>query len=142
MYIVCGGYICISRKHVFIIALSKCMLSNRHSGSESRDHFLQDILPDTSLESPESRITRELLRADLDGVLMTLNPREEVIVRLRFGLDDGKRRTLAEIAKAFHVTRERIRQIECRAMRKLKQPQRNECLRGMVEGGGVHISHS
>lgn len=73
---------------------------------------------------------------------MTLNPREEVIVRLRFGLDDGKKRTLAEIAKVFHVTRERIRQIESRALRKLRQPQRNERLRGMVEGSEVHIPNS
>lgn len=93
----------------------------------------QELVPDKDVESPEEAIVKQLLKQDLEGVLSTLNPREKEVLRLRYGLDDGRSKTLEEIGNVFKVTRERIRQIEAKAMRKLRQPGRNGVLREYLD---------
>jgi RNA polymerase primary sigma factor len=94
---------------------------------------VQDLVPDRGIESAEDAISKQLLKQDLAAVLHTLNPRERDVLRLRYGLDDGRTKTLEEIGHIFRVTRERIRQIEAKAMRKLRQPSRNNALREYLE---------
>ncbi|KAH7284687.1 hypothetical protein KP509_34G066500 [Ceratopteris richardii] len=96
------------------------------------DINLADIIPDNSRHPFECKFMRTLLREDVDSVLKTLKPKERAVVRLRYGLDDGMQRTLEDIGRRFHVTRERIRQIECKAMAKLREPKRLETLRTML----------
>lgn len=93
----------------------------------------QELIADKDIESPEDAIVKQLMKQDVDGVLCTLNPREREVLRLRFGLDDGRSKTLEEIGNIFKVTRERIRQIEAKAMRKLRQPSRNSSLREYLD---------
>lgn len=100
---------------------------------KERDTTVGELVADKDVESPEDAIVKQLLRQDLEGVLCTLNPRERDVLRLRFGLDDGRAKTLEEIGYIFKVTRERIRQIEAKAMRKLRQPSRNHVLREYLE---------
>ena len=98
------------------------------------DHYVcQEFIADDTLEDPESQIAKQLLKLDLSKVLKTLNEREVRVLKLRYGLEDGRMRTLEEIGRAFNVTRERVRQIEAKAMRKLKQPERNAILRGYMD---------
>ena len=85
------------------------------------------------IENPVDYTTRVVLREQLDEVLDTLTDREENVLRLRFGLDDGKMRTLEDVGKVFNVTRERIRQIEAKALRKLRHPSRSKQLRDFIE---------
>jgi RNA polymerase primary sigma factor len=94
---------------------------------------LIDLVPDTTRMSPTESIIRVDLREQTAEVLRTLSPREEKIVRLRFGLEDGTERTLEEVGQTFQVTRERIRQIEAKALRKLRHPSRARKLRAFVE---------
>ena len=82
--------------------------------------------------SPEEYATIEMLKEELSGVLLTLTEREEKVLRLRFGLDDGQCRTLEEVGQVFNVTRERIRQIEAKALRKLRHPSRSRRLRDFL----------
>ncbi len=89
---------------------------------EEEDTRLGDFLEDEHSKSPADAVNLTLLREQLMGVLGTLTPREEKVLRLRYGLDDGKQRTLEEVGKEFAVTRERIRQIEAKALRKLRRP--------------------
>lgn len=90
---------------------------------------VEDTLVDTQSEHPDDVTAKVLLKEDLENVLNTLNPRERDVLRLRYGLDDGRVKTLEEIGNVFSVTRERIRQIEAKALRKLRQPSRNSILR-------------
>ncbi|MGD1943169.1 MAG: RNA polymerase sigma factor RpoD [Leptolyngbyaceae cyanobacterium] len=83
-------------------------------------------------ETPEDEVSKSLLREDLEGVLGTLSPRERDVLRLRYGLDDGRMKTLEEIGQTFNVTRERIRQIEAKALRKLRHPNRNSVLKEYI----------
>ena len=85
------------------------------------------------IENQVDYTTRIVLREQLDEVLDTLTDREENVLRLRFGLDDGKMRTLEDVGKVFNVTRERIRQIEAKALRKLRHPSRSKPLRDFIE---------
>ena len=85
------------------------------------------------IENPVDYTTRVVLREQLDEVLDTLTDREENVLRLRFGLDDGKMRTLEDVGKVFNVTRERIRQIEAKALRKLRHPSRSKQLKDFIE---------
>ena len=85
------------------------------------------------MDSGASVYFTELLREDLAEVLCTLSPRERDVLRLRFGMDDGRQRTLEEVGQLFGVTRERIRQIEAKALRKLRHPNRSKRLREYVE---------
>jgi RNA polymerase primary sigma factor len=90
---------------------------------------VEDTLIDDNTEHPDDATGKVLLKEDLENVLNTLNPRERDVLRLRYGLDDGRVKTLEEIGNVFSVTRERIRQIEAKALRKLRQPSRNGILR-------------
>ena len=102
------------------------------SGGEDDSH-LGDFIEDEVIENPVDYTTRVVLREQLDEVLDTLTDREENVLRLRFGLDDGKMRTLEDVGKVFNVTRERIRQIEAKALRKLRHPSRSKPLRDFIE---------
>ena len=94
---------------------------------------LGDFIEDEVIENPVDYTTRVVLREQLDEVLDTLTDREENVLRLRFGLDDGKMRTLEDVGKVFNVTRERIRQIEAKALRKLRHPSRSKQLKDFIE---------
>ena len=100
---------------------------------EEEDSHLGDFIEDEVIENPVDYTTRVVLREQLDEVLDTLTDREENVLRLRFGLDDGKMRTLEDVGKVFNVTRERIRQIEAKALRKLRHPSRSKQLKDFIE---------
>ena len=96
---------------------------------EEDDSHLGDFIKDERNVSPEEYATNELLKDEISNVLLTLTEREEKVIRLRFGLEDGKSRTLEEVGQMFGVTRERIRQIEAKALRKLRHPSRSRKLK-------------
>ncbi|MCI9233580.1 MAG: RNA polymerase sigma factor RpoD [Bacilli bacterium] len=96
---------------------------------EEDDSHLGDFVPDERNMSPEEYATNEMLKDEISEVLLTLTEREEKVIRLRFGLEDGKSRTLEEVGQMFGVTRERIRQIEAKALRKLRHPSRSRKLK-------------
>ena len=96
---------------------------------EEEDSHLGDFIPDNDAPAPYEAASFSLLKEQLMSVLKTLTPREEKVLRLRFGLDDGRTRTLEEVGKEFNVTRERIRQIEAKALRKLRHPSRSKKLK-------------
>lgn len=100
---------------------------------EEEDSHLGDFLPDDDAPAPADTAAFTLLKEQLMGVLSTLTPREEMVLKLRFGLDDGRQRTLEEVGKEFKVTRERIRQIEAKALRKLKHPSRSKKLKDALD---------
>ena len=96
---------------------------------EEDDSHLGDFIPDETNMSPEDFAVNELLKDEISEVLLTLTEREEKVIRLRFGLEDGRPRTLEEVGQLFGVTRERIRQIEAKALRKLRHPSRSRKLK-------------
>ncbi len=100
---------------------------------EEEDSHLGDFIPDDDAPAPAEVVAGTLLKEELMDVLDTLTPREEKVLRLRFGLDDGKARTLEEVGREFCVTRERIRQIEAKALRKLRHPSRSKKLKDFLE---------
>ncbi|MFT8320358.1 MAG: RNA polymerase sigma factor RpoD [Bacillus sp. (in: firmicutes)] len=100
---------------------------------EEDDSHLGDFIEDQDATSPSEHAAYELLKEQLEDVLDTLTDREENVLRLRFGLDDGRTRTLEEVGKVFGVTRERIRQIEAKALRKLRHPSRSKRLKDFLE---------
>lgn len=100
---------------------------------EEEDSHLGDFIPDDEAPAPADAASHTMLREQLLEVLDTLTPREEQVLRLRFGLDDGRTRTLEEVGKVFNVTRERIRQIEAKALRKLRQPSRSRKLKDFLD---------
>lgn len=100
---------------------------------EEDDSHLGDFIEDQDAVSPADHAAYELLKEQLEDVLDTLTDREENVLRLRFGLDDGRTRTLEEVGKVFGVTRERIRQIEAKALRKLRHPSRSKRLKDFLE---------
>jgi len=100
---------------------------------EEEDSHLGDFIQDDDAPAPSDAATFTLLKEQLVDVLSTLTPREEKVLRLRFGLDDGRARTLEEVGKEFQVTRERIRQIEAKALRKLRHPSRSRKLKDYLE---------
>lgn len=100
---------------------------------EEDDSHLGDFIEDQEATSPADHAAYELLKEQLEGVLDTLTDREENVLRLRFGLDDGRTRTLEEVGKVFGVTRERIRQIEAKALRKLRHPSRSKQLKDFLD---------
>lgn len=100
---------------------------------EEEDSHLGDFIPDEDAPAPAEAAAYTMLREQLMDVLDTLTPREEKVLRLRFGLDDGRARTLEEVGKEFKVTRERIRQIEAKALRKLRHPSRSKKLKDYLD---------
>ena len=99
---------------------------------EEDDSHLGDFIPDDSSPTPAEAVSYQLLREQLNKVLHTLTPREEMVIKLRFGLEDGRTRTLEEVGKEFNITRERIRQIEAKALRKLRHQSRSKPLKGFL----------
>ena len=100
---------------------------------EEEDSHLGDFIPDDDAPAPSEAASHILLKEQLSDVLSTLTPREEKVLRLRFGLEDGRSRTLEEVGKEFDVTRERIRQIEAKALRKLRHPSRSKKLKDYLD---------
>lgn len=115
-----------------IIKVSQEPTSLETPVGDEDDSHLGDFIADQGLQ-PDEQATRELLKLHLDEVLDSLSPREKRVLQLRFGLEDGKQRTLEEVGKEFGVTRERIRQIEAKAIRKLKHPTRAKKLRDYLD---------
>ena len=93
---------------------------------------LEDLMKDSE-PLPLEQASHQMLKDDINRLIMTLNSREQAVIRMRFGLDDGKSKTLEEIGRRFSVTRERIRQIEKAALKKLRQPYRNQNVKCYVE---------
>ena len=112
-----------------IMRISQHPVSLEKPIGEEEDSHLGDFIPDDDIPSPEQQASFTLLKEQLNEVLGTLVKREEKVLRLRFGLDDGRPRTLEEVGKEFGVTRERIRQIEAKALRKLRHPSRSKKLK-------------
>lgn len=100
---------------------------------EEEDSHLGDFIPDDDAPAPQDAASHTLLKEQLSEVLSTLTSREEKVLRLRFGLEDGRSRTLEEVGKEFNVTRERIRQIEAKALRKLRHPSRSKKLKDFLD---------
>ena len=100
---------------------------------EEEDSHLGDFIPDDDAPAPQDAASHTLLKEQLADVLDTLTPREEKVLSLRFGLEDGRSRTLDEVGKEFNVTRERIRQIEAKALRKLRHPSRSKKLKDFLD---------
>jgi RNA polymerase primary sigma factor len=115
-----------------IIKVSQQPTSLEAPVGEEKDSTLGDFIPDEEIR-PEDQASAELLKSHLAEVLDTLNDREKKVLRLRFGLDDGRQRTLEEVGREFGVTRERIRQIEAKALRKLRHPTRSKKLKDYLE---------
>lgn len=116
-----------------IMKISQEPVSLEKPIGEEEDSFLGDFIPDDDAPSPSDQASFALLKEQLFEVLQELTPREEKVLRLRFGLDDGRTRTLEEVGREFDVTRERIRQIEAKALRKLRHPSRSQKLKDYLD---------
>lgn len=117
-----------------IIKVAQEPLSLETPIGKEEDSRLGDFIEDKDADAPALTVAHELLREDLAEVLSSLSPRERDVLRLRFGMDDGRQRTLEEVGQLFGVTRERIRQIEAKALRKLRHPNRSKRLREYIDG--------
>ena len=116
-----------------IMKISQDPVSLEMPIGEEEDSHLGDFIPDDDSPAPAEAASAILLHEQLCEVLHTLTPREEQVLKLRFGLQDGRTRTLEEVGKEFHITRERIRQIEAKALRKLRHPSRSKRLKDYLE---------
>jgi RNA polymerase primary sigma factor len=116
-----------------IIKVSQLPVSLESPMGEDEDSHLGDFIEDRNALPPVDAATRQLLKEQIDEVLSTLTPREQRVLQLRFGLEDGRSRTLEEVWKEFKVTRERIRQIEAKVLRKLRHPSRSRKLKDYLE---------
>jgi RNA polymerase primary sigma factor len=112
-----------------IIKVSQLPISLEAPVGEEGDRQLSDFIEDQNALAPPDAASRQLLKEQIEDVLSSINPRERLVLQLRFGLKDGRSRTLEEVGKEFNVTRERIRQIEAKAIRKLRHPSRSRKLR-------------
>ena len=115
-----------------IVGANRTPVSLETPLGKEEDSRLGDFIADAESAQPDNTATDELLRGDIEQVLNSLLPREREVVRLRYGLDDGRERTLEEVGQLFGITRERVRQIEFKAMRKLRQPDRCNKLEGYL----------
>ena len=116
----------------FIAKSAQLPISLETPIGKEEDSRLGDFI-ESGTENPDQDVAKNLLREDLESVLATLNPRERDVLRLRYGLDDGRMKTLEDIGQIFDVTRERIRQIEAKALRKLRHPNRNGVLKEYIK---------
>ena len=116
-----------------IMKISQDPVSLETPIGEEEDSHLGDFIQDDNVEVPADAATYRLLHEQLMDVLSTLTEREQKVLRLRFGLDDGRPRTLEEVGRQFNVTRERIRQIEAKALRKLRHPSRSKILKDYLD---------
>ena len=116
-----------------IMKISKDPVSLETPIGEADDSHLSDFIPDDDTPTPVDEASYHILREQLGEVLHTLTPREEMVLKLRFGLVDGRTRTLEEVGQEFNITRERIRQIEAKALRKLRHPSRSKRLKDYLE---------
>lgn len=116
-----------------IMKISQSPVSLEKPIGEEEDSQLGDFIPDEDAPSPDEQAANTLLKEELLNVLSELSPREEEVLKLRFGLKDGRTRTLEEVGKVFDVTRERIRQIEAKALRKIRHPSRSKRLKDYVD---------
>ena len=116
-----------------LLQLAQDPISLETPVGEEEDAHLEDFIQDEEAGIPVDEAGRQLLRRELMNVLKSLTPREERVIALRFGLEDGRARTLEELGKEFHVTRERVRQIEAKALRKLRHPSRAKRLRDYLD---------
>jgi RNA polymerase primary sigma factor len=116
-----------------VLAMSRYPISLDRPVGNSEDSHFGDLLPDSGAESPAIGAAQEMLRGQISKVLKTLSYREREIIKLRYGLGDGYSYTLEEVGHIFKVTRERIRQIEAKAVRKLQQPSRSGELVGFLD---------
>lgn len=118
-----------------VLKISRHPISLDRPVGESEDSYFGDFIEDDGAESPVSAATQEMLKDKIDQVLKTLTYREREIIKLRYGLGDGYTYTLEEVGRIFKVTRERVRQIEAKAVRKLQHPVRSRQLEGFLDGG-------
>jgi RNA polymerase primary sigma factor len=116
-----------------IVKVSQLPVSLESPMGEEEDSHLGDFIEDRNALPPTDAASRQLLKEQIDSVLSSLSPREQRVLQLRFGLEDGRSRTLEEVGKEFNVTRERIRQIEAKALRKLRHPSRSRRLKDYLE---------
>jgi RNA polymerase primary sigma factor len=116
-----------------VIKVAQLPISLESPIGEEEDSHLSDFIEDRNALPPPDAASRQLLKEQVDDVLDTLTPREQRVLQLRFGLEDGRSRTLEEVGKEFNVTRERIRQIEAKALRKLRHPSRSRRLKDYLE---------
>jgi RNA polymerase primary sigma factor len=116
-----------------IIKVSQLPISLEAPIGEEEDSHLGDFIEDQNALPPPDAASRQLLKEQIEDVLESLTPRERRVLQLRFGLEDGRSRTLEEVGREFNVTRERIRQIEAKALRKLRHPTRSRKLKDYLE---------
>ena len=116
-----------------ILKISQEPVSLETPIGEEEDSHLGDFIEDRNTVAPAEAASYQLLKEQVDDVLETLSSRESEVLSLRFGLEDGRQRTLEEVGRTFGVTRERIRQIEAKALRKLRHPTRSKKLRDFLE---------
>ena len=116
-----------------VLKISRHPISLDRPVGESEDSFFGEFIEDDSAESPVAAATEEMLKDKIDHVLKTLTYREREIIKLRYGLGDGYTYTLEEVGRIFKVTRERVRQIEAKAVRKLQHPVRSRQLEGFLD---------
>ena len=119
-----------------VMKISRHPISLDRPVGESEDSYFGDFIEDEAAESPVNAATQEMLKDKIDQVLKTLTYREREIIKLRYGLGDGYTYTLEEVGRIFKVTRERVRQIEAKAVRKLQHPVRSRQLEGFLESTG------
>jgi RNA polymerase primary sigma factor len=124
-----------------VLKISRHPISLDRPVGESEDSYFGDFIEDDATENPVSAATQEMLKDKIDHVLKTLTYREREIIKLRYGLGDGYTYTLEEVGRIFKVTRERVRQIEAKAVRKLQHPVRSRQLKGFLDGLAANVSN-
>jgi len=115
------------------ISQTPISLDTKRGGDDDSDSVIGEFIPDLSMEAPSDLAVQGMMREHIAQVLESLSPREADVVRRRFGIDDGLQRTLEEVGREFNVTRERVRQSEAKAMRKLRHPSRSRQLQDYLE---------